>query len=776
MVDGVLPDQTGAKLLRAATAVDPYLVAILVTDLGSPRSDLEVKDAGAFIVVARPFRVDTLLPVLQRALELRQVRLENVRLKESVAIYELSNQVAFSQDVTPILDKISDTALHQTRADEVSIMLLTRKGNALYVAAARGANREAILGRRVSLDRGVAGWVARHREMLILRGEITDKRFKPIRPRSDIRSAISLPMLSAGALVGVLNVNATSGLRSFTPGQVNALGVLANIAASVVRTASLYAQVREAEEKYRSIFENSIEGIYQTTRDGQFVSANPSLAAMYGYDSALDLMNRVADVSREIYVDPKRHEELLARLDAGGSAMGFESQIRRKDGTLIWISESARAVVSGTGDGVYYEGTVEDITQRKHAEIERDRSETALRESNRHLASALETVKQMQDQIIMQERLRALGQMASGVAHDFNNDLAMIVGFSELLLKRPEDLNNSEKARSYLQMIRTVAGDAASAVNRLHEFFRQREEGEIFSPVDVNQIVEQVILFTQPRWRYQAQANGVTIHVDTKLQRLPAILREAADLREAMTNLILNAVDAMPQGGTLTVSTRYEAEQVFLAGSDTGAGMSEEVRQRCLEPFFTTKGEKGTGLGLSTVYGTVRRHDGSVGIQTAVGEGTTVTIQLPVDAGEVESASPALPPDVAVLPRRVLVVEDEEPLRRILGEYLTLVGHAVETAVSGGDGVEKFLGSGNDGAPRGHFDLVVTDLAKPEMSGDQLALAVKQIAPRTPIILLTGLGEMMRASGECPDGVDLIVSKPVSYAALQQAVAQVAQV
>jgi CheY-like chemotaxis protein len=321
-------------------------------------------------------------------------------------------------------------------------------------------------------------------------------------------------------------------------------------------------------------------------------------------------------------------------------------------------------------------------------------------------------------------------------------------------------------------MIRTVAGDAASVVNRLREFFRQREEGEVFAPVDLNQLVEQVVLFTQPRWRYQAQSNGVTIHVDTELQRLPLIAGDAADLREALTNLILNAVDAMPEGGTLTVSTRYEFDHVFLAVSDTGTGMTEEVRQRCLEPFFTTKGEKGTGLGLSTVYGSVRRHDGSVAIQTAVGQGTTVTIQLPVEREDLESELPAGPAEVSVTPRHVLVVEDEEALRRILREYLVLDGHVVETAVSGRDGMDKFLAAEGDGSLEPRFDLVVTDLAMPEMSGDQLALAVKEIAPRTPIILLTGLGEMMRASGECPPGVDLIVSKPVSYATLQQAIAR----
>jgi PAS domain S-box-containing protein len=549
MSDSLLPDMYGVDLLRAAVAIDAQLVMILLVDAGSPWTDPKAMEAGELVCLVRPSREAALLPVLNRALEVRQLRLENFRLKESVAIYELSNQIAFSPDVSPILDKVSDVALRQTRADEVSIMLLTPEGDALYVAVARGANRETILGRRMSLDRGVAGWVARHRQMLVLRGEVTDKCFKPIRPRADIRSAVSLPMLSAGALVGVLNVNATRGLRSFTPGQINALTVLANIAASVIRTASSYAQVHEAEEKYRSIFENSIEGIYQTTRDGRFLAANPALAHMYGYETPAELVRSVSDVSTEMYVDPKRREELVERLDDGQSVIGFESQVRCKDGRLIWISESARAVVTHAEAGVYYEGTVHDITLRKVAEMERDRSEAALRESNQ---------------------------------------------------------------------------------------------------------------------------------------------------------------------------------------------------------------------------------DGKVTIQTAVGEGTTVSIRLPVETQQLETQSATGASDVAISPRHVLVVEDEEPLRRVLREYLALAGHVVETAVSGRDGVEKFVaGTGEAGAPA-RFDLVVTDLAMPDMSGDQLALAVKQIAPSTPIILLTGLGAMMLASGQRPEGVDLIVSKPVSYATLQQAVAKVA--
>jgi signal transduction histidine kinase/ActR/RegA family two-component response regulator len=409
------------------------------------------------------------------------------------------------------------------------------------------------------------------------------------------------------------------------------------------------------------------------------------------------------------------------------------------------------------------------VADRERAEAERLRLEGALRDSNQRLATALAKVRQVQREITQQERLRSLGQMASGVAHDFNNDLAMIVGFTELLLKRPEDLKNVEKTRSYLQMIRSIAGDATTVVDRLREFFRQREEGEVFLPVNLNGLIEQAISLSQPKWKYPAQANKATINVETMLQEVPTIAGNAADLRESLGNLILNAVDAMPQGGTLSIATRLENTRIRLDVGDTGLGMTEEVRRRCLEPFFSTKGDGGTGLGLSTVRGTVERHGGTIEINSQPGQGTTFVIHLPIEGPEGHSEEFMTSPDVVSVPRRILVVEDEAPLRRILREYLAFDGHTIETAVNGREGLERFREA--EASANERFDLVVTDLAMPEMSGDQLGLAVKAAAPGTPVILLTGFGEMMLTSGETPSGVDLIVPKPFSLASLRRAVA-----
>jgi PAS domain S-box-containing protein len=541
---------------------------------------------------------------------------------------------------------------------------------------------------------------------------------------------------------------------------------LATILTSTAELARLAVRAKEAEEKYRSLFDNAVDGIYQCRPDGKLLAVNQVLARMYGYPTPAALIESIADVGQQLYVDPRRHTELKRLLSAGEPVIGFESQVHRKDGSVIWIQENARAVTGPDGMVQYYEGTVEEITKRKQAE-------KALKDSNRRLQTALAKVKQMQQQIIQQERLRVLGQMASGVAHDFNNDLAMIVGFSELLLQRPEDLKNTDKARTYLEMIRTIAGDATTVVDRLREFFRQREESEPFLPVDLNQLIEQAILLTQPGWKYQAQANGVDIQVETTLEELPEIWGNAGDLREALTNLILNAVDAMPNGGTLSIRTQLDSDQVRLSIGDTGLGMTEEVRKRCLEPFFTTKGERGTGLGLSIVYGTVKRHEGTIDIESTVGKGTTFIIHLPIEHREEQGDGKSLSADVTTTPRRVLVVEDEAPLRRILTEFLAFDGHEVETAINGHDALEKFIARSTDDAPDGRFDLVVTDLAMPGMSGDQLAATIKQLSPRTPVILLTGFGEVIRAAGDLPAGVDLIVPKPVSLSGLQQAVAQV---
>ena len=379
------------------------------------------------------------------------------------------------------------------------------------------------------------------------------------------------------------------------------------------------------------------------------------------------------------------------------------------------------------------------------------------------LSKALQDLRLAQETIVQQERMRALGQMASGIAHDFNNALASIVGYSQLLLDYPESLDNPTTARKYVERISSAASDAANVVSRLREFYRPRRVEEAWQAVSVREVLEQVVDLTRTRWEDDAWQHGANITVGIEASsELPPIAGNAPELREALTNVLLNAVAAMPEGGTITFRARQEGPYVVIETQDTGIGMTEEVRRRCLEPFFTTKGESGTGLGLAMVHGIVQRHEGRVEVQSEVGHGTTFAIYLPAFTASKNAPEPSAETVVPVRKLRVLVIDDEGRASDAIVDCLRLEGHEVARAESGQEGLEQFA--------HGDFDLVITDRAMPGMNGDQLAVAVKDLRPTMPIIMLTGFGDIMKAMDDRPPAVDWVLSKPVRPAALREAV------
>ncbi|PJC76342.1 MAG: hypothetical protein CO013_00420 [Syntrophobacterales bacterium CG_4_8_14_3_um_filter_58_8] len=382
LTDLMMPGMDGIELIRAVLEIDPNLIGIIMTGHGTVQTAVEAMKTGAFDYMLKPFKLNTLLPLLTRAMQVRNLRLENMQLKETVAIHELGKAISFSSDLNAILNKIADAALQQCSADEVSIMLPTKSGRELYVAVVRGVHTEN-LGEHAPIEQGIAGWVARNLESVVFKGEVNDPRMAPIRPRNDIHIAVSMPMLSQSKLVGVLNVNITKSYRQFTLGQLKALSILVSIIAPILENTALYIQIRKAEEEYRSIFENAIEGIFQRSPDGRLISANPSFARVFGYNSPEDLMENVTDFVRQIYVDPDQGAEFARLIDTEEEIRNFEYQARRKDGSPAWVSVNAHAVRDEKGVLLYFEGMSEDVTERKLSESRLKLSKEILETLNR---------------------------------------------------------------------------------------------------------------------------------------------------------------------------------------------------------------------------------------------------------------------------------------------------------------------------------------------------------------------------------------------------------
>jgi len=382
------------------------------------------------------------------------------------------------------------------------------------------------------------------------------------------------------------------------------------------------------------------------------------------------------------------------------------------------------------------------------------------------LQSAYENLRHTQQTALQQERLRALGQMASGIAHDINNAISPAALYTDSLLERESGLSAS--GRSQLQTVQRAVNDVAETVARMREFYRPREAQLALAPVQLNELVPQVVELTRARWSTIPQQRGVTIALHLDLHAgLPVIMAAESEIREALINLVFNAVDAMPDGGTLTLRTRTASGRVLIEVTDTGIGMDEDARRRCLEPFFTTKGERGTGLGLPMVYGTVQRHSAQIDIDSTPGGGTTVCLSFaPAPEGQVVPE-----PVTSIVPAglRILLIDDDPMLLQSLRDALETDGHIVTAAHGGREGVEIFRTAAAGPLP---FDVVLTDLGMPYMDGRQVAEAIKERSTDTPVIMLTGWGQRLMADGDVPDKVDLMLSKPPKLRDLRAALAR----
>jgi signal transduction histidine kinase/DNA-binding response OmpR family regulator len=485
-------------------------------------------------------------------------------------------------------------------------------------------------------------------------------------------------------------------------------------------------ELKQSRGKYRSIVENIGIGIALISPEMEILELNNQIRSWFpnidpdGKPICYRAFNgpsreTVCDScpTYETYRDGQVHEAMVAAPKADGVR-----QLRIISSPIFDEKGEVKAVVE----------MVEDLTERM----------------------ALEA------QLRQAQKLESMGTLASGIAHDINNTLAPITLYTDALLESEENL--SERARRFLTTIKQATGDIESTINRLRMFYKKDGGGGLrIEPIDLYGLFEQVIDMTRPRWKDLPQKSGNTVEMKTEIpEGNPTLSGMESEIREALVNLVFNAVDAMPHGGAVTLRAVENEETVTLEVKDTGTGMGGEQKSKCFEPFFTTKGERGSGLGLPMVFGTVRRHQGGIEIDSEEGKGTTVRLIFPVLKSNPEKhVSEGGPSDLPSL--RILCIDDESVVREALKEILEMDNHQVVIAENGGEGV-KAVEESTDG--KNGFDVIITDLGMPGMDGWEVAEQIKKLRPDIPIFLLSGWGNFIDDSEEGAGLVDAILGKP----------------
>lgn len=475
-------------------------------------------------------------------------------------------------------------------------------------------------------------------------------------------------------------------------------------------------ELEESTAQYKSLVDNSPDSIL-IVQDGRVRFVNGAFGETFGVDAG----------SQDEGYDLTRFFEPSSAALASGRIAAWE---RGEDASAIEVLGR-------------------DASQTiRHMELRGSRIDYRGQAAAECLLVDRTEAKRLHDKLTETEKLRALGELSGGVAHDFNNLLGAVLGRVQLLRRRsfPREVDFE------LGVIEKAALDGRETVRRIQEFSRTRRDKR-FEPVDVVEVLKDALEITKTRWRNDAMSRNLSIEVGIEAERVPPILGNASELREVFTNLILNAVDAMPHGGRIRLRCKTSAGRVVATCEDTGIGMTEQIRQQLFDPFFTTKGTRGVGLGLSVVYGIVTRHEGRIDVVTAPGRGTTFTLDFPATEAvprPVGGDGASMP--VLLRPGRILVIDDEEDIADVVKDVLNSAGHEVDVALSGTEGILRAVG--------GAYDLVFTDLGMPDMSGWEVAATIGREKPGLPVALVTGWGASLDEEEARRKGVVAVVHKP----------------
>jgi PAS domain S-box-containing protein len=489
-------------------------------------------------------------------------------------------------------------------------------------------------------------------------------------------------------------------------------------------------EARETREFLENIFKTTADGILVTDGEGSITMVNETVEKMLGYACG-ELIGKNTSI---LNPEGKYYEEealkYLEKLLEEGVVTAFELAWLRKDGNLIAVEVNAALLKDNENNFTGSVASIRDITERKEMEAE----------------------------ILQSKKLQSLGELAGGVAHNFNNILAVIIGRANLLqmnIDTPPGMEERRKSalalKKGLAAIEKASQEGADVVRKIQEFTRESNDDAYIAPVNINKTIDDAIELTRTKWKDTAESKGIKIEVKKDLSSIPSVSGNHLELKEVFSNLINNAIDAMPQGGDIKIRTFKQDNYVFVSIEDTGVGLPDDKKDSIFDPFFTTKGPQSRGLGLSAAYGIINRHRGTIAVDSIAGQGTSFTIKVPFSKNILEAEI------IAPVPQeerkaRILVIEDEEDIRGLLKDILTDKGHKVETVSSGMEGVKLF--------EKKKFDLVFTDLGMPRMSGWEVAEKIKCINKNVPVYLITGWNVELEDSEMKEKGVDFFIKKP----------------
>ena len=703
---------------------------------------------------------------------------ENVRrLEEQKTLYSISQEIASRLELKVILQKIIESAVAILGVESGAIALWDNRKQNYAIAIVYGLPDSSI-GKEFSLSSSgiVAEVIKRKGPVLYQDYDQHPNRARELDPYH-IKEVLGLPLVVREMIIGAMMAGTSDPNKHFQQNEIDLLFNFAHQAAIAIGNAKLYEDSLAKIKQLTTLYEIGKTLSSTLDLDELLKKALVNLREQLGYAlCGIFFLDREKD---ELYI-----KEVIGRDFEEVKEMRFRVGF---DGIVGWVAKTGKPlyIPDVSKDPRYIRGSAEgkseaafplkvrnqligvlDIESSELMGFDEEdlkvlssfASQVSISIENAQLFSdlrrTLEELRQAQDQIVQAEKLRAMGEMASGVAHDFNNVLAAILGNIQLILHQLDHLR-PEEVRERLRIIEQASKDGAETVRRIQEFTGVKRDRD-FTLLSINEIIEAVISITQPRWKDQSQKKGIQIELINKLEDVPSILGNSSELREVFTNIIFNAVDAMPEGGQLTISTQPQNDSwVEVRISDTGIGMTEEVKKRIFDPFFTTKGVTNSGLGMSVSYGIIKRHGGEILIESEPGKGTTFILHLPVGFGEKEIEEKVLKPIKEVRPARILVIDDDDSVRDILFQILKVKGHQVVVASDGEEGIERFKNE--------TFDLVFTDLGMPKISGWEVGKTIKGMNPKVPIVMITGWGMELNREKMKESGIDLIVSKPFQF-------------